>query len=86
MLQCTKKIDQTNINKAKIKGMEYQIDAFMANMTLAQAMGQAGNLMAQINKTFNIQDVTAATQKFAEGMMKMEITQEMLDDVMDTGN
>lgn len=86
MLQCTKKIDQYNINKGKVKNMEYQIDGFLANMKMTQVMTQAGGLMGQINKQFNIQGATQAMTKFQEQMMKMEITQQMLDDAMQMGN
>ena len=86
MLQCNKKIDQYNINKGKVKNMEYQIDGFFANMKMTQVMTQAGGLMGQINKQFNIQGTTQAMTQFQEQMMKMEITQEMLDDAMDIGN
>ena len=75
MLQCNKKIDQYNVNKGKVKNMEYQIDGFLANMKMTAVMTQAGGLMGQINKQFNIQGATQAMTKFQEQMMKMEITQ-----------
>lgn len=71
MLQCTKKIDQYNLNKAKVKNMEYQIDGMLANMKMTQVIGQAGMLMGQVNKQLNIQGATQAMTKFQEQMMKM---------------
>jgi hypothetical protein len=35
--------------------MQYQMDNVMNNMKMAQVMGQAGNLMGQVNKQFNVQ-------------------------------
>ena len=85
VLQCRKNVERYNLNKAKLKDMEYQIDGFLATMKMTSLFSKAGNIMGQVNKQMDIQGVTHTMAKFEEQFMRMGLTQEMIEDALDTG-
>lgn len=83
LVQLRKQKTRTYAAKSKLQGVSVQTKAMGANVKLADAMAVAGKSMGQMNQLMNPAQIGATMQEFSKQGMKMDMTEEMMNDAFD---
>ncbi|KRT79236.1 hypothetical protein AMK59_7505 [Oryctes borbonicus] len=83
LVQLRKQKTRTFQANSKIQGIGFQNKAMQANVKLADAMGVAGKTMADMNSVLKPEQVLATVDSFGKASMKMDMTEEMINDSLD---
>ncbi|XP_074040906.1 charged multivesicular body protein 2b isoform X2 [Leptinotarsa decemlineata] len=83
LVQMRKQKQRTYVANSKVQGIAFQNKAMGANVKLAEAMGTAGRTMSDMNKIMKPEDIAATVNAFSRENMKMEMTDEMINDTLD---
>nr|CAI5845909.1 unnamed protein product [Callosobruchus analis] len=83
LVQLRKQKQRSYAASSKVTGIGYQNKAMGANMKLADAMGTAGKTMADMNRIMKPEQIAATVNAFSRENMKMEMTDEMINDTLD---
>ena len=67
-----------------ITSVGVQTKAMHSNMKMANAMGKTAKTMANVNKQMDPQKLSKTIQQFERENAKMEMSEEMINDTMDT--
>lgn len=83
LVQLRKQKTRSYAASSKVKGISAQSKAMGANVKLANAMGVAGKTMGDMNKLMKPEQIAATVNAFSKENMKMEMTDEMINDTLD---
>ncbi|GJQ72088.1 hypothetical protein Trydic_g3185 [Trypoxylus dichotomus] len=83
LVQLRKQKTRTFQANSKIQSIGLQNKAMQANVKLADAMGVAGKTMADMNNILKPEQVAATVNAFGQASMKMDMTEEMINDSLD---
>ncbi|KAG5869310.1 hypothetical protein JTB14_029055 [Gonioctena quinquepunctata] len=83
LVQLRKQKQRTFVANSKVQGIAFQNKAMGANVKLAEAMGTAGKTMSDMNKIMKPEQIAATINAFSRENMKMEMTDEMINDTLD---
>ncbi|XP_065173590.1 charged multivesicular body protein 2b [Atheta coriaria] len=83
LVQLRKQKTRTYAANSKLQGVSVQTKAMGANVKLADAMAVAGKSMGQMNQLMNPAQIGATMQEFSKQGMKMDMTEEMMNDAFD---
>jgi len=83
LLRIRKQKARTISAKGKVQSVGLHNKSMVANVKLADAMGQTAKTMQSINKIMKPEKVAADMKSFGEASMKMDMTDEMINDTLD---
>ncbi|KAJ8916131.1 hypothetical protein NQ315_004498 [Exocentrus adspersus] len=83
LVQLRKQKQRSYAAGSKVQGVAFQNKAMGANAKLADAMGVAGKTMSDMNRTMRPEQIGAIVNAFSRENMKMEMTDEMINDTLD---
>lgn len=83
LIQLRKQKNRTFTAKSQIQNIGFQNKAMSTNLKLTDAMGTASETMADINKISNPAQLAQDLGQFSKESMKMEMTEEMINDTFD---
>ncbi|XP_022920596.1 charged multivesicular body protein 2b [Onthophagus taurus] len=83
LIQLRKQKTRVFAMNSKIQGVGIQSKNMQANVKLANTMGLASKTMADMNNVLNPAQVGAMANSFSKENMKMEMTEEMINDTFD---
>lgn len=69
---------------AQITATGYQMKTMQSSMSMAKAMGQTAKTMGAMNKQLKLEDVQKTMQQFDKESTKMEMTDELMTDTLDS--
>ncbi len=82
VVQAQKNKEKYMQNKAKLQGLGYSMDQFIANVKMTQVLGNSSEIVKQMNQMVNIKELNVAMMDMSREMEKMGMMQEMMDDVI----
>ncbi|KAK4874711.1 hypothetical protein RN001_014071 [Aquatica leii] len=83
LVQLRKQKQRTYTASGKVLSIGQQNKAMGANAKLAGAMKVAGDTMSDMNKLMRPEQIAANLDKFTQETMKMDMTDEMINDTLD---
>lgn len=83
LIQLRKQKNRSYNASSKVQGIQFQNKAMGANVKMANAMGVAGKTMADMNKLIRPEQIAATVNAFSKENMKMEMTDDMINDTLD---
>ncbi|KAK9888162.1 hypothetical protein WA026_000431 [Henosepilachna vigintioctopunctata] len=83
LVQLRKQKNRTYAANSKIQGIGIQNKLMGANAKLAESMGVAGKTMGEMNRIMKPEQIAANINAFSRESMKMEMTDEMINDTLD---
>lgn len=83
LIQLRKQKTRTYAANSKIQSIGIQNKAMGANVALADAMSKTAKTMGTANKLMKPEQVAADMKAFGQASMKMEMTEEMINDTLD---
>ncbi|KAB0794004.1 hypothetical protein PPYR_13624 [Photinus pyralis] len=83
LVQLRKQKERTYTATSRIQGIGQQNKAMGANLKLADAMKVAGDTMSDMNKMMKPEQIAANLDVFKKESMKMDMTDEMINDTLD---
>lgn len=83
LIQLRKQKNRTYAVNSKITSISTQNKAMGANLKLADSMSTTAKTMGQMNALMRPEKIAADTKAFSQQMMKMDMTEEMINDTLD---
>ncbi|XP_045476232.1 charged multivesicular body protein 2b-B isoform X2 [Harmonia axyridis] len=83
LVRLRKQKNNTYAANSKIQGIGIQNKMMSANAKLAESMGVAGRSMAEMNRILKPEQIAANVNAFGRESMKMNMTDEMINDTLD---
>ncbi|GLG98041.1 Charged multivesicular body protein 2b-B [Gryllus bimaculatus] len=83
LIQLRKQKTRTYAVNSKISGIAAQNKTMGANIKLADAMSTTAKTMGQMNALMKPEKIAADTKAFSQQMMKLDMTDEMINDTLD---
>ncbi|GAB0091941.1 charged multivesicular body protein 2b [Sergentomyia squamirostris] len=83
LVQLRKQKNRTYAANSKISSVGFQNKAMGANIALSGAMATTAKTMSEMNKVMRPEQLAGDMRAFQQANMKMEMTDEMINDTMD---
>uniref|UniRef100_D3TNI8 Putative assembly/vacuolar sorting protein n=1 Tax=Glossina morsitans morsitans TaxID=37546 RepID=D3TNI8_GLOMM len=83
LVEIRKQKSRTFAANSKITSIGYQNKTIGTNVALSNAMGTTAKTMAEMNKVLRPEGIAANVRDFQQANMKMEMTDEMINDTLD---
>lgn len=83
LVEIRKQKARTFAANSKITSIGYQNKTIGTNVALSEAMGTTAKTMADMNKIMKPESIAANVRDFQQANMKMEMTDEMINDTLD---